>query len=78
MTAQIILFPRWRASLSSQLPSGIEAAIEHLIWLRTVGPQITPETAALMVDRLAATWADVIVIYAELWESLPEIIRREV
>jgi hypothetical protein len=75
MTAEIILFPRWLVSRSSQLPNAIDVATEHIWWLRRSHPEATPQTAAEMVGRLADTWDEVIYIYAELWDNLPESIR---
>ena len=76
MTAEIIILARWRMSRSSQLPPAVDVATEHVTWLRFTYPNIAPETAALMIDRHASTWAEVIEAYAALWEELPENIRR--
>jgi hypothetical protein len=75
MTAEIILFPRWRMARSSQLPPAIDVAMDHVIWLRFAYPDIAPETAGLMIDKQASTWAEVIEAYAALWGVLPEEIR---
>ena len=76
MTAQIILFPWWRMSRLSQYPDAIVVATEHIWWLRRGLPELQPQTAAEMVGRHADTWDEVIDIYAELWQDLPDAVRR--
>ena len=59
-----------------QLPSAIEVAIDHIIWLRAEYPGVHPRTAAAMIGAEAESWAEVIRLYAEAWERLPEEVRR--
>jgi hypothetical protein len=75
MTAEIILFPRRWMSRSSQLPHAIDVATEHIWWLRRTHPEVTPQTAAAMIGRLADTWDEAISAYADLWDNLPKSIR---
>ena len=77
MTAEIIMLAEWRmAHRRPQLPSATSVAIDHVIWLRAACPGVHPRTAAAMIGVEAESWAEVIRLYAELWEQLPEEVRR--
>lgn len=61
------------------LPTPIDVALEHVIWLRLRNPQLEPQeaVAAFGPGVVVTTWAEVVRAFAAAWEALPEHIRRE-
>ena len=77
MTAQIILFPISRMSRSSQLPPPIDVALDHVLWLRLAYPSLGAHEAGMTYGLYVYSWAELIRGLAEIWDELPEDIRRE-
>jgi hypothetical protein len=77
MTATIILFPGRFLSRSSQLPSAIEVALEHIIWLRASEPGLNARQAGKLYRIDVYTWPELVNALAKKWERLPKRIRSQ-
>lgn len=88
MSAIIIVLAEWRARMASaeermaqrgsqRLPSSIDVAMDHVMWLRFHHRALTPWTAGAMIGVETRSWAEVLEAYAAAWEALPEEVRRD-
>jgi hypothetical protein len=77
MTADVIPFPWWRVSRSSQLPPAIDVALGHLVWLRRRYPKRTAYQIGMTYGLYVYTWAELVHGLADIWNELPEEVRRE-
>jgi hypothetical protein len=62
----------------SQLPSAIDVAFDHVLWLRQKQPRLSAHEAGLVYGLVVATWGELVVDLAWLWGKIPENIRRQV
>lgn len=78
MTALIIYLAAWlqREAIMCALPSPIDTALDHVVWLRLTHPDLKPRAAGEALGLITMTWADVVRAYAEAWEAIPEHVRN--
>jgi hypothetical protein len=79
MTALIVMLAGWRMAQRrshKSLPSAIDVALDHVIWLRLRDPRLSAYQAGLPYGLSVHTWAELVQALAAIWQDLPEAVRR--
>jgi hypothetical protein len=77
MTALIVFLAGFRMSKRmTQLPPAIDVALDHVMWVRTGDPRLTAAEIGATYGLHVYTWAQLVRGVADIWEHLPEAVRR--